>query len=125
MRRAIMTIDTVHSPWCHTLELVRSQRPVSIRIFSDAALHILNPNPGDYLSMVVGRNVGDLVRNVHVPVNPCDQAGGGTPAADINQHAYLPGRILLVIRVVIENFQLSAEKLFRPVTLLTGFRRRP
>lgn len=75
--------------------------------------------------MIISGDVGNFVRNIHVPVDARDQSGSRTATTDVYQQAPLAQRVLFVIAVTVENFQLGAKKLFRPVTLFAGFRSRP
>ena len=75
--------------------------------------------------MIIGRDISHLVRDVHVPVNAGNLARNGTAAADIDQQLTLAFRVLLVITIMGDGFQLGAEKLFRPVTLLASLLGRP
>src|SRR5687767_6467631 len=117
-----MTVDAIHASLAGCIDLLLCQPPAAVMVFSDTSISISYPHPRNLLTLVVRRNVVDRVGDIHVPVNSCDLARGRTAAADAQQHARLSQRVLFVVSVVIEDFQLRAEELFGPVTLLAGFR---
>src|SRR2546421_517846 len=125
VRRSVVAVDTVHPARIAVRDLIGGQRTIAIVVLSDVALAILDSHPRNHLAMIVDRDVGHFVPDVHVPVNAFDGSGGGTTTTDVYQHASLPQSVLLVIAIAIENLQLCTEELLRPVTLLASFLRRP
>src|SRR6266542_5374448 len=122
---AIMTIDAVHLALAGCGNLVSGKWSSAIVVLSNIALSIFDLNPGNYLPVIVGGDVGNFIGNVHVPVDACYESGGGTASADVYQHASLAQGVFLVVAVTIEDFHLGPKKLFGPVTLFAGFRSRP
>ena len=124
MRRTIVAIDAIHAAFLGRCDLFCIQWPRSIRVFSDIAVSILHPNPRNDLPLLIGGYERDLIREIHVPVNPCNWTTRRIAATDIYQHPGLAHGILLIVRVMIERLDLSAIKLRGPVTLFTGLIRR-
>src|SRR5262249_7587426 len=81
---------------------------------------VLLLNPRDYLPLIVSRNVSDFVGDVHVPVNSGHQTFPRAAASYVEQHPCFAQGVVLVLSVVTEDFQLRAEELLGPVTLLAG-----
>src|SRR2546421_3012079 len=121
VRRSVVAVDAVHPARIAVGDLIGRQRSIAIVVLSDVALAILDSHPRNYLAMIVDRDVGHFVPDVHVPVNALDGACGGTTTTDVYQHAALAQSVLLVIAIAIENLQLCTEELLRPVTLLASF----
>ena len=48
-------------------------------VLGDAALHVFHVNVGDDLALLIGGHVGDLVADVHVPVNAFAAPVAGSP----------------------------------------------
>src|SRR4030095_2198709 len=123
MRWTVMTIDAVHPSLVGCGNLLWFHRACPVVILSDIAVLIFNLHPRNYLPLLISWDVGNLIGNVHVPVNARHETGGRPPAADVYQHPRLSQRVLFVIGVMIERLHLRAEKLFGPMTLFAGFRR--
>ena len=113
MGRPVMTIDAIHASLIAIGDLIGSQRPRAIEVFSDISLAIFFSYPRNYLAMIVGRDIGHLVRDIHVPVNPSTKPVAGTAAADINQHASLAYSVLLVIAIAIDRPSFGRRKISR------------
>src|ERR1041385_8578669 len=113
-----MTIDAVHAAIFTFGDLFGCCRSAAIIIFSHVPLPVLEADPGNNLALIVDRNVGYFVGNIHVPVNPAHQTGAGTAATDIDQHTALPQRVLLVITVAVDHLHLLPKKFLGPMTLL-------
>src|SRR6185369_8991246 len=105
---------TIHAALFGRGNLFRSERPHPIHVFSHVAVCILHTNPRNDLPLLVGRNERDFISKIHVPVNSRYWSAGGITAADIDQHARLPQRVLLVVSVMTERLELSAIKLRGP-----------
>src|SRR5689334_888232 len=115
-----MAVHTIHAAFFGRGNLFRSERPHPIHVLSHIAILILHANPRNDLPLLVGGDKRDLVRQVHVPMNSRDWTTRRITAADIDQHARLPQRVLLVVSIVTERLELSAIKLRRPMTLLAS-----
>ena len=81
MRRAVMTIHAVHAA---DFELRRIVLEILRAILGNFALRIGATHPGDRHVLVVGRDVLDLVVDVHVPVNAARWAIGRITATYIH-----------------------------------------
>src|SRR5689334_15314751 len=120
-----MAVHTIHAAFFGRGNLFRRERPHSIHVFSHIAVPILHANPRNDLSLLVRGDERDFISQVHVPMNSRHWTTRRITAADIDQHARLPERVLLVISVVTECFELSAIKLRGPMTLLASLIRGP
>src|SRR5712692_27170 len=98
-----MTIDAIHSAFVGRRNLLRRARTIAIVVLGDVALLVLYTHPENHLAMFVGRDIVNLVGDVHVPVDSGYQAGCRTAAADIYQHTSLAHGVLLVKTVIGEN----------------------
>ena len=118
-----MTIDAIHTALRGLLYLIGLER-IFHRVNRDMSFPVFRLHPWDHLPLVVGRNIRNLIPDIHVPVNAGRQTGGRIAATRLHQHADLPRRVFLVGAEMREHPQLIAMELVRPVTLLTSLRRR-
>src|SRR2546429_2683836 len=121
MRRTIMAIDAIHSALLASHHQLGTRRPVSVEVFSDVALPVFDPHPGNYLPVIIGSYKSDFIRKVHMPVYSGHRSACRIAAADIYQHSHTAQRVLLVISVVAERLEFGPVKLRRPMTLFTSF----
>src|ERR1043165_6276684 len=121
MGRSVVTIGAVHAAFISGGNLFGAQRSSAIDIFSYIAISILHANPGNNLSLLIGRDETDFIRKIHVPMNSRHRAIGWVTPANINQHSRLSEGILLIVCVMIKRLELSAIKLRTPMTLLASF----
>src|SRR6185436_16259231 len=75
------------------------------------------------LTSLVGSQVGYLVCKIHMPVNAA-HAAGRAGASNIDNHANLTQRILLIVSIVVDYLELPAPVFVRPVTVGAGVARR-
>ena len=64
MRRTIMAIDAIHSALLASHHQLGTRRPVSVEVFSDVALPVFDPHPGNYLPVIIGSDKSDFVGKV-------------------------------------------------------------
>lgn len=120
MCRTIMAVDTIHATFFSRGNLLSAEWSRAIEVFSHITISILHSNPRNNLSLFIGGNKRDLIRKVHVPVNPCHWTTRRIAATNINQHPSLAQRVLLIVGIMIERLELRTVKLRRPVTLFAG-----
>src|SRR5262245_18722319 len=120
MRRPVVTIDAVHAALVAARNFIGRKRSIPIVVLNQISLSILDAHPGNDLALIVERDVGDLIRQVHVPMNARYDAGLWTATFDMNDHAPLSQCVLLVITITVENFHFVAIKLLGPVATLTS-----
>ena len=118
MRWPIVAFNAIDPPFGGLLDLSRRHIEVSNFVFGHRAIRVFCSHPRYHLPVLIGCDVCDLVRYVHVPVNTFNLATGRIAAAGVDEHSRLAKRVLLVVSKAIEHLQLSAEELRRPVTLL-------
>ena len=68
---------------------------------------------GNDLALLVSGDVGDLVRDIHAPVDAFGGAGRGIAATRINQHADPAGCVFLVAGIVREYSELGPRRISR------------
>ena len=102
----------------------RAQRDLGAPVGMHDAIKTFGAHPGNDLSALIGRDVGHLVADVHVPVDSRCRPGFGVAAADLHQQIQCPLGGLFTGGEVGVADQLLAVELLRPVALLTGFLRR-
>ena len=105
------------------VNLIFTQRGILGVILGDPALLVLDANVRNDLVLLVRGHEVDLVGNVHVPVDAFGRARGGISAARLDEHPYLVQRVLLIVGVVREDFELATIEFLRPMALLAGFLR--
>src|SRR6266478_382602 len=120
MRRTIVAIDAIHSSLVGFRQQFGTRRSVSVDVFSNISLTVFDPNPGDYLPVIIGSDKSDFVGKVHVPVYSGNGSTCRITSADIYQHPQTAQRILLVISVMAERLEFVPIKLRGPVTLFTS-----
>src|SRR5215813_13193287 len=89
VRWSIVTVDTVHPPSRHAGDLRWCQWVPGKSVFRYIATLVLRLNPGNNLTSVITRDVVDLVRQIHMPVDPSYWSSLRTTATHINQQANL------------------------------------
>src|SRR5215213_1157083 len=99
-----MTVNAIHASLAAGINLLLRKPATAIVIFNRISLPIPYSHPGNYLTMVVRRDVVNRIGNIHVPVNSRHLARRRTAAADVEQHSSLSQRVLFVVSVVIEDF---------------------
>src|ERR1043165_5672408 len=104
MRRPVVAIDTIHAPLLRGFNLFSARPASSIVILGHISIAILHADPWNYLPLLVARDEGDLVAEVHMPVNTRNWSTQRITATDVYQHACLSERVLFVVGVVIESF---------------------
>ncbi len=121
MARAVMAVDTIHSVQLDLFRLLGGEGNGTIEILRDPSLAVFDPHPGNLLPLRIRGAVPHLVGNIHVPVDSCGDPGGWAAPADAQQASNLPYAVFLVVAKSGDDFELGAEKFFRPVTLFAGF----
>src|SRR5215813_14458130 len=102
MRRSVMAVDTIHASFLGAGNLFRAERSSPIVVISHVSVAILDANPGNDLSLLVGCYEGDFISEVHMPMNPCHWTTRRIATADVNQHPSLTQGVLLIVSVMIE-----------------------
>ena len=79
------------------VDLRLRRRIVLAGVFGDVTLSVFHPHPGNHLPLFVGGKVGDLVGDVHVPVNAFARlAQRRIAAASLDQQTNDARRVLLI-----------------------------
>src|SRR5207249_8989801 len=116
VRRPAVTIHAIHSPNLMVCEVVFEIR---ITVLSSHALSICHSHPRDMKKLVVGGDVFDLVRDVHVPVNSAHRTICSIAAAHVEQKPNSEWRVLLVGKIMLKRPIDVADVFLRPMALLT------
>jgi len=69
MARSVMTVDAVHAAQLKFFELFCAEGSRALEVFCNASLPILNPDPGNFLPLRIGRTIPHFVSDIHVPVD--------------------------------------------------------
>src|SRR5262249_53356556 len=112
----IVTIHTVHPTALAFCELLG--RHTVRHVLPEGAESIFDANPGDHLALVVRRDVFDLVRQVHVPVDASRNSQPLASAADVHLQCRDRLGVRFVLRVLVDLAHLVAVKLLGPMAPL-------
>ena len=118
-----MAVHAVHAPPFAVRELIRRDAVHDVLAYGSGT--ILHADPRDHLTLVVRRDVLDLVGDVHVPVDALRDAGPLAAAADMDLQRRHRLGVLLVFAVLGHAADLVAVEFLRPVALLASLARRP
>src|SRR4051812_14150833 len=104
VRGAIMTIHAVHVLLLGFCNLLLGNARIFDRV--DGYLTgflVLRLHPWNYLFLRIARNITDLVRDVHVPMNTRRGSSARLATSRLDQELQLTGRVLFIVAVVSEN----------------------
>src|ERR1019366_2034634 len=124
VRGAVVAVDAVHAALLGLVNLGLGEGGVLRHVLGHPAILVLYAHPGNHLALLVAGKVGDLVGDVHVPVDTFTGLPEfGIAATDLYQHAEHARRVLLIDAVMSEGFELRPPEFPRPVALLAGLLR--
>src|SRR5688572_5539895 len=98
MGRAIVAINAIHSA---NFMLRRIALKIRCSIFSDLSGRIGKSDPWDDLPLSIGGDVFDLVREIHVPVNPTGLTVCRVTAPHIKRESYGKSRIRFIGQIML------------------------
>src|SRR3972149_9602624 len=97
MARPFMAVDTIHPMQLDLFHLLGDEGNGTIEILSNPSLVVFDPHPGNFLPLRIGGAVPHLVGNIHVPVDPRGDPGGGAAAADAQPASHLAYAVFFLV----------------------------
>ena len=117
MCRSVVTVDTIHFSFLELFDLLCRKLRIFDAVIRDLPVTILQPDPGNILTFLIGRDVRDLIRHVHMPMNAPDLTRSRAPATRFQQHSSLIERVFFVVPVMVKDLELFTVEFLRPMAL--------